>query len=205
LDAVEIYCCALEALARSLFDVELKSRGFLACREYLTGYTQSAVFISLMEETKKVKASLSTVRYCVLINGDRVTVRKYDAELDYSAEVEKTFAKFKQGAVKDYRVKFSTEPEMNHIEARVLESVTQLYPEIFAQLASYCAARKNYFDEAIGMFDREVQFYVAYLEYTTRFRKARLTFCYPQISDRDKEVFDQEAFDLALAQKLINE
>ena len=30
------------------------------------------------------------------------------ARLDYSAEVEKRFEKFKQGAVKDYGVEFST-------------------------------------------------------------------------------------------------
>jgi hypothetical protein len=35
-------------------------------------------------------------------------------------EVEKTFEKFKQGAVKDYRVKFLDLPDMNHVEAGVL-------------------------------------------------------------------------------------
>ena len=53
------------------------------------------------------------------------------------------------------------------------------------------------------VFDREVQFYVAYLEYTERFKRAQLSFSYPQVSDRDKEVYDYDGFDLALAQKLI--
>ena len=205
LEAVGIYCDAVASLARSLSGLEIKSLGFTAFREYLSSYSQSAAFTALMGETNKVKADLATVQYSVLIKGDRLTVRKYASEMDYSAQVENTFAKFKQGAVRDYRAKFSGEPEMNHIEAKVLEFVSQLYPEIFTNLENYCAKNANYLDETIGEFDREVQFYVAYLEYTERFKRAQLSFCYPQVSDRDKEVFDYDGFDLALAQKLIQE
>ena len=41
------------------------------------------------------------------IRGPRVKVTRYDGETDYSTDVEKTFARFKQGAVKDYRVTVS--------------------------------------------------------------------------------------------------
>ena len=62
-------------------------------------------FYVLLDETKKVKTALSTVKYCVIIKDSTVKVRKYESETDYSYEVEETFKKFKQGAVKDYRVK----------------------------------------------------------------------------------------------------
>jgi len=205
LDAVGIYCDAVASLARSLSGLEIKSLGFTAFRTYLSSYSRAVAFTALMRETNKVKADLAKVQYSVLIKGDRLTVRKYASEMDYSAQVENTFAKFKQGAVRDYQAKFSGEPEMNHIEAKVLEFVSQLYPEIFTNLENYCAKNANYLDETIGEFDREIQFYVAYLEYTERFKRAQLSFCYPQVSDRDKEVFDYDGFDLALAQKLIQE
>jgi DNA mismatch repair protein MutS len=57
----------------------------------------------------------------------------------------------------------------------------------------------------IAAFDREIQFYVAYIEYAATFKRAGLKFCYPQIANRCKEVYDQEGFDLALANKLIRE
>ncbi|HEY7322605.1 MAG TPA: DNA mismatch repair protein MutS, partial [Candidatus Binatia bacterium] len=134
LDAVDIYCDAVASLARSLSGLDVKSRGFAGLREYLSSYSQSAAFTTLVQETKKVKADLASVQYCVLIKGDRFTVRNYTSEADYSAQVGNTFAKFKQAGVKDYRAKFPTEPEMNHIEAKVLEFVSQLYREIFSEL-----------------------------------------------------------------------
>jgi DNA mismatch repair ATPase MutS len=60
-------------------------------------------------------------------------------------------------------------------------------------------------DETIRIFDREIQFYMAFLEYAVKFRQAGLKFCYPQISTAGKEVYDYEGFDLALANKLITE
>ncbi|EGD52355.1 DNA mismatch repair protein MutS domain protein [Thermoanaerobacter ethanolicus JW 200] len=205
LDAVEIYCDAITDLVEDLSSVELKSRGFLAFRQYLIDYINSDRFQLLLSETKKLKADLSTVKYCLLIKGNRVTVRKYESEIDYSIEVEKTFEKFKQEAAKDYKVKFSDWPDMNHVEAKILDLVAQLYHDIFSNLDNYCMKNSDYLDETIATFDREVQFYIAYLEYMALFKRAGLKFCYPQISSKCKEVYNYEGFDLALAYKLINE
>ncbi|MFH0957725.1 MAG: DNA mismatch repair protein MutS, partial [Pseudomonadota bacterium] len=43
------------------------------------------------------------------------------------------------------------------------------------------------------------------LDYIAKFKKAGLTFCYPHITNKNKEVYDYEGFDLALANKLISE
>ena len=58
-------------------------------------------------------------------------------------------------------------------------------------------------DRTIVFFDREVQFYMAYLEYCATFKRAGLPFCYPLVSETSKEVYDREGFDIALAHKLI--
>ncbi|MGB8872275.1 MAG: hypothetical protein WCC75_02660, partial [Desulfobaccales bacterium] len=192
-------------LVHDLSLVDLKSRGFLAFGGYLASYAESNLFTSLLAETKKLTDDLSSVKYCLLIKGDSIRVRKYASETDYSAEVEETFEKFKQGAVKDYRAEFPDGLSMNHVEAGVLDFVAKLYPDIFSTLDNYCAQNANYLDETIGVFDREIQFYIAYLEYIARFKRVGLKFCYPQISNESKEVFDFEGFDLALANKLTNE
>jgi len=204
-DAVERYCEAVTGLLHDLSLVDVQSRGFLAFREDVTDYANSDRFTSLLAETKKLKADLSAVKYCLLIKGNNIKVRKYESEIDYSADVEETFAKFKQGAVKDYRVKFRNWPDMDHVEAQILDLVAKLYPDIFLQLDDYCAKNSKYLDETIAIFDREIQFYMAYLEYVARFKRAGLKFCYPQISNTWKEVYDYEGFDVALASKLMTE
>lgn len=85
LDAVEIYCDAVNGLAHDLSLVDLKSRGFLAFREYLSDYANSERFGSLLAWTKELMADLSTVRYCLHTKGNSITVRKYQSEVDYGA------------------------------------------------------------------------------------------------------------------------
>jgi hypothetical protein len=59
-------------------------------------------FESLRLESQKLTADLSTLRYCMHINGLEVQVCSYDKESDYIADIEETFERFKQGAVKEY-------------------------------------------------------------------------------------------------------
>lgn len=205
LEAVEIYCDAIKRLATDLFTVTLKSRGFAALREYLTAYVNAPRFVSLYTETRELKAGLATVQYCVLINGSAVTVRKYESEPDYSVEVENTFERFKRTTSKDYRVDFSDWPEMDHVEAQILEFVAKLYPDIFSELESYCSRNRNYLDEILAIFDREVQFYLGYLNHIAALKHAGLKFCYPQISAESQDIYSRDGFDLALAQKLVAE
>jgi DNA mismatch repair protein MutS len=205
LDAVGVYCDAVMGLAQEVSLADVQSRGFLAFREYVRAYASSDRFTALLAETQKLQADLATVSYCLLIKGNTIKVRKYEGEPDYSMEVEEVFAKFKQGAAKDYRVKFRHWLEMDHVEAQILELVARLYPDIFSHLDEYCLRNGRYVDETLTTFDREIQFYVAYLEYIAHLKRAGLQFCYPTMSSTSKEVYDDEGFDIALASRLIKE
>src|SRR5258708_6175162 len=74
LDAVETYCDAINCLAHDLTAADLTSRGFIAFRQYLVNYAASEPFTLLLAETRKLKADLSTVKYCLLIkdNGGQI-------------------------------------------------------------------------------------------------------------------------------------
>jgi DNA mismatch repair protein MutS len=203
LGAVEIYCRSISSFANDLHSLDLRSRGFLGYRDYLMRYAASSRFRTLVAETANVRAGLATVNYCIQIKGDGFTVRKYQGETDYSAEVEATFEKFKQGAVRDYRVKFGASEEMNHIEAKILEFVAKLYPEEFAALDNFYTRHDDFVDRIVAVFDREVQFYIGYLEHIAILKRASLQFCYPRVSDKTKEVYNHDGFDIALAHKLV--
>ena len=203
LEAAGVYCDAVAGLAADLRAASLAARGLMALRGFLADYAASERFSVLQADTQRVKAALATVQYCVLIKGDLVKVRSYEGEVDYSVEVEDTFARFKQGAVKDYRLKLAYGASMNHTEAQILDLVAKLNPDVFASLDTFVAQHSAFVAPAVMAFDREIQFYVAYIEHMARTKRTGLKFCYPQVTATSKEVHSAESYDLALAHKLV--
>jgi len=203
LDAAAIYCDAVRSLAGHLASAQLGSRALLAFREYLASYVTSAGFTALVSDTRSQKEALGRIRYCTRIRGGQVDVARYQQEADYSAAVLETFERFKQGAVNDYRVRYRARPGMNHVAAQILDLVAKLFPEEFAALDEYCGRHAAFLDEGIRRADRELQFYLAYLEYLRPLRAAGLAFCYPEVSATSKDVLAADTFDLALAHKLV--
>jgi DNA mismatch repair protein MutS len=203
LDAASIYCDAVQSLAGQLAEAQIGSRGLLAFRDYLASYVASAGFTALAGETRDRKEALGRIRYCTRIRGNRVDVTRYQDEADYSAAVLKTFERFKQGAAADYRVRYRTWPGMNHVAAQILDLVARLFPEEFAALDGFCGRHAAFLDEGIRHADQELQFYIAYLDYIGPLRSAGLRFCYPEISAGSKDVLATDAFDIALAAKLV--
>ncbi|GAK54183.1 DNA mismatch repair protein MutS domain protein [Candidatus Moduliflexus flocculans] len=201
LEAVNLYCDAVANLAQDMNRFDLQSRGLTAFRDYLTAYANSDAFMSLLTETNKLKTDLATIEYCILIKGNCVKVRTYELESDYTVEVEEIFKKFHRGNVKDYRAKLALRAGMGHVEAKILEFVAKLHPAIFAHLDQYCEQHHEYLDATISMFDREIQFYIAYREYVANIQQTGLNFCYPEIATTSKDVHDYAGFDLALAYK----
>jgi DNA mismatch repair protein MutS len=205
LAAAETYAGAVERLQQELRPLTLASRGMRALREHVERYRASRCFEQLMEEARQVATALAAIRYGVLVHGGTVTVRRYGEEADYTAQVEATFEKFRRGAVKDYTVAYKDAAGMNHIEAQIVERVALLYPEAFRALESFHERYAGFVDDTLARFDREVHFYIAWLVHIDALRATGLRFCHPELTDRDKEVSAQQAFDLALARKLVSE
>lgn len=205
LGAVEIYCEAVERLSQVLCAPRVKSRGLQAFRQYLTDYVASVSFRDLASGMGKLKSDLGTIRYCLLLRDGGVTVRHYHNESDYSATIEGTFEKFMRGPASYYSVEIPKWAGMNHIEAQVLDRVALLHPDTFRALDAFCTDHPEYLDETIARFDREIPFYLAYLMHVEKFRRARLSFCRPQLSQTSKGIGIRNTFDLALAGKLLEQ
>jgi DNA mismatch repair protein MutS len=205
LHSISIYCDAIGRLAADLSAAPIQSIAFQAFLAYLQSYVAGAHFTSLCGEADALTAKLAKVRYCVLITGNSFTVRNYDGESDYSAEVEEAFDKFKQGAAQNYLANYCAAPnEMNHIEAKILDFVAELNPDLFLGLETFCERNSCFIDEAIADFDREIQFYIAYLEHVATLAQSGLHLCFPGVCADSKTIYAHDAFDLALAQKLFS-
>lgn len=204
-DAVQSYCDAVRTLAGDMDGLDLGSRGLRRLRDYLAAYVASAEFTGLTETVTALKDALAEIRYAVRVRGATVTVTGYADQPDYSVEVQETFARFKQRDTPSRRVTLPDYLEMNHVEAQVLDGVARLFPEVFAARADFSAQHGDFVDATVGRFDREVQFYLAYLDLIRPFRSAGLPFCYPQVSEHSKETAVEETFDLALATTFLPE
>jgi hypothetical protein len=205
LGAGSAYCDVVNTLGEQLAALDLHSAGFRSLRDHVTDYVASDAFASLDGDTRERLDELSAITYSILIRGMHVRVSGYQEEPDMSEEVQRAFAKFQQGAVHDYTVRFREAAEADHVEAQVLERVAKLFPEAFGRLAEYCTRHEHYLDETIARFDREVQFYLAYLQYIAPLTESGLTFSAPEVSDSSRNIAATATFDLSLAAKLVPE
>jgi hypothetical protein len=203
LAAVDLYCKATSDLRRGLGNADIHSRGLSAMRDYVVDYTASTGFQVLCEDTRQIKESLAGIRYTLMIREGSIKVGKFSDEADYGADVKSTFQRFQTGSVSAHTFELPDYAGMNHIEAGILDRVALLYPEIFQTLMAFAERNTEYVDETLMTFDREVQFYLAYIDYMKPFEKAGLAFCYPTVSADSKAVHCRATFDMALARKLV--
>ena len=205
LHAVDMYCAAVRELCDGLQQASIRSSGLRAFLEHLEDYVASEAFEQLAGDVRQINAELAGVHYGVIIQGNRVSVRAYDGEPDYSSEVQDTFEKFKQGEVEDYRVEYRTSRDMDHVEAQILDLVAKINPEVFSDLSRFVDQNRAFAAPLITEFDRQIQFYVSFRDYKQRIKGAGLSFCYPQIVEEAGHIYANGAFDLALARKLVGE
>ena len=204
LDAIETYCKSVAQLLSLLRASSPRSAGLAGFLDYLEAYVASSSFQKLVMDAAALKAALASIRYRLLIGDGVITVSAYKGEADYGAEIQADFEKFRQGAAADHPFKFNEFVQMNHIEAAILGRVAHLFPDIFAELESFVARNASFLDPTISRFDREIQFYVAYLAHMRPLKEAGLPFSFPETSSGSKAESVSRCYDLALARKLVD-
>jgi DNA mismatch repair protein MutS len=205
LDAANTYAGAVDGIRQDLHSLAPASRGLRTFRDYLDEYTASTQFRECANQARSLVSDLSEIRYAVLIKDGNVTVRKYEGEADYSVAIEKTFEKFRRDSKQQHSLELQRWEGMNHIEAQIQDRLALLYPDVFRRLEEFYNAHQDFSEKTIVRFDREVQFYVAYLVFADSLRAAGLSFCEPRVSATSKEISGYGCFDAALAAKLLDE
>ena len=201
LEAASVYCRSVEKLYDFLNRNRPSSKGLLAFLDCLSGYVGSVEFGHLKQEVSEITDALETVSYTLYIRGNHIDVQKYDGAADYSTEIGGFFDKFRQGEVPVFQYRFK-DRDLNHVEASIMDLVGKLYPDIFNRLHVFTEENREFMFPAIRRFDRELQFYISYLEYMEPLKQKGLNFCIPELSESDKEIFGNDCFDLALAASL---
>lgn len=204
LDAADRYCRTIDALAAGLEAADITSAGLCAIRDYLIAATASDAYERLRTESANVLTALQRIRYCLTVAGSRVIVRPFEGDADYSERVLDTFERFRQRDVEPISLPAAS-IYMNHVDAQVLDLVARLHPDEFAALDTFCTTHRDFVDETVTRFDREIQFYVAASDFMRRLRAAGLPVCFPDVAEHDRTIDAHDIYDVALADKLIRE
>ena len=204
LESVLQYCATIETAAEQFQRLPLRSAGLQAARDDVVRYAGSETFRALGRRARRLEHQLATVRYALLVRGDKVTAGSYDDEADYRVRVLETFARFQQGATRDYNTKFTDHPDMDHVEAQILDLVASLNGSLFAELAAFTQQEANFVADGIESLDRELHFYLAWVGLLDPLRSAGLPVCYPAVSLDSKDTEARDTYDLALAAKLLD-
>lgn len=206
LAAADVYCTAVQSLANELARLQPASGGLTRVRDWLVRYTASAAFEKLRADSESVLRALAAVRYDLLVRPGSVTVRPYADEADASTAVQATFARFRPDsddspqARPHGRIGFNG---LNHIEAQVLDKIALLNPEPFAALRRFCDEHADFIDPVVARLAREVCFYLAWIAYTAPIRATGRAFCFPEVEPDTRVIEATDAFDVALATKLV--
>ena len=205
LDIVFQYCDMVRRLNGDLRHADIRSGAFASIRQHIMEYASSDRFTKLADEAQALTDRFSALRFNVLIDGLTVTVTPRGDEPDYGKAVKAAFANFTSRTSKLYPFDKDTAIDVDAIEAQILEKVAGFDPEPFNSLKAFFDAHQLFRDPVIDVFDREVQFYIAYIAYLVPLRKAGLQLCYPDLQDESKNEQVEKGFDIALAAKLLRD
>ncbi len=199
LEAALAYVECVTGLTADLGATDPASRGLQAIRSFLRRHLESGSFVRLRTEAEELDAAMRRVEFVVRVQGLRVEVASFRGEVDLSAEVSATFRRFRESAGRDHDFPKVDPPELSPVEELIVDRVALLYPEAFERLRGFSARWADWVDPVVARFDREVQFFLGYLELTERVASTGLQFCYPEVDPEASEEGAEGVFDLALA------
>ncbi len=198
-DAAAAYCDAVRELARGLDDAAPRSAGLRSIHDFLHQYMTSSWFRGLSDDAAHLLGSLAGVRYRLRLDAGMVEVsRVRDDEPDYVRDVTETFERFRQDQTVSYQHKLPPSGGMDHVQAAIATFVARLYPDVFDALHTYTVRYADPIDQQLTRFEREANFYLAYLGVMDDLRSTGVRFCYPTI-DATGRLDIEGARDIALA------
>lgn len=204
LDAASAYADSASELSEGLEATPPRSEGLRGIRDFLRYYTTSSWFIDLSTDTAHLIQALGEVQYRLRVDSGLVEVSPVRGdEPDYAQDVTATFERFRRTTGTSYEHRLSPAGGMDHVQAAIATFIARLYPDTFDALHGYATRYASLVDPQLAQFEREAQFYLAYLDVMDVLRSDSVTFCYPRIDPAGG--LDIEAGrDIALALSLHN-
>lgn len=232
MEAVAAYVTAARDLATALGEGGPTSRALRTLSEAVSQYVASPRFRRLAADAAEVDTAIGGIGFRLRVMGDRVHVGPTrEDEPPYVGTISSTFERFAQAELvepgsdrrtrgggkrrSDHRQSDHRQSDhrrtgrprllggMNHVEAAVVNRVARLFPEPFAALARFATEHARPVDRLLHVFARDIRFYLAYLDFADRLRRAGLSLCYPMVHEDGTRLEVTDGFDAALAGQLV--
>lgn len=201
LQAMSVYVESVSNLNDALKTTPPASRGMIDFSSALQDYVSSQSFVDLRHECEAHHKALSAILYTVLLDDSSITVRPFGGEPDYNDVITKFFSRFQTDKISVPVSVSQAMVWMGNIQSRILDGVAQINPEIFASLCDFVSKLEDFIDPVLIEFERDIQFYVVWIEFTEKLKKTGLNFSIAHLV-QNKQINAKNAFDLALADKL---
>jgi hypothetical protein len=184
LEALEGYRTAVEAFGAALDSGPVTSRGLAAVRDELRAYRSSEAFTRLTDDATRTLAGLGAVTYRLRIEESRIVVGRHDDEPDYGAQVAATLARLRTAgtpARPPFRADRFETPDLNPLEAEILDKVARGHPAAFAALEAFAADHGEGIDIGAVAVADDLRAYLGWLALIAPLREAGIAFCYPTV------------------------
>ena len=169
LDAASLYCKSITSLYNSLLTKEIHSSGLLSFKSWLSSYINTNNFKELCFETNNLNMIFDGIKYSIQVERGKITIDTDIIQEDYCESLNKTFEGINDVEY-NFPISFFTGFEMCTLEVKILEIVRNDNKKAFDKLEVYCKNHIGFLDKTIQNFDREIQFYISYLEYARKLR-----------------------------------
>lgn len=200
LESILLYCNIIENLVKTFNKYQIKSEGFLSFNRYITDYITKEEFTRMHELVENTKSEFKKIKYCLIVETGKISVKTYEDEDDYSKYIQNTFSRFYNEDIDEqYKLDFTIPTGTTHIDAKILEFLEKIFPKPFLMLDELYQKYKHFMDNGILNFENEIQFYLSYIEFMKSIESKGLNFCYPVVSVNEKQEEVVEGYDLFLA------
>lgn len=201
LSCVENYITAIDVMSGRVGRVTLESKGLSDFASYLESYRSSPFVREMVRDVDELRCAFDSVRYCMLVKGNTIKVRKYAMEKNLSWQIQRAFEPFRGEEAVESRGKLEEDPYDEHTEASILSLVARLFPEPFEALHRFSETYASFPDRTLLRFGDELVFYLSWLAVEAPLRSAGLPFCFPSLPASSSPLSAHGIYDIALAEE----
>ena len=187
------YIEALEMLKNKLEEFSFQSEGMRGLIEFLSQGVSDPEYCAFKEEVLKLREELLGFRMLLTYEKDRFAVSEGTGKGTYSDFLSGCFPKH----IKTFKSPFLSSPDISDLEQAAIRVFKKGHKDFFDRAERFYKKHNKYAKEEVLLFQKEMAYYVAYLQFMLKMQENGFEFCTPAVSgDR---LSATGLYDLALA------